>query len=174
MIAGAGALATIAHDGFNTPFDVVKQRMQINTQYRGIYDCASSVYRAEGINAFYISFPTTLMMNVPFQMIQFTTYEYMCKKLNPTDSYNPVSHCMSGACAGAAAAFFTNPLDVAKTALQTRGLATGRFRNVTGLLDSFKLIYQRDGMAGFARGTQARMLSHIPSTAVAWTTVISN
>ncbi|KAJ3262093.1 Fe(2+) transporter [Boothiomyces macroporosus] len=170
--AGAGALATIAHDGFNTPFDVVKQRMQINTQYRGIYDCASSVYRAEGINAFYISFPTTLMMNVPFQMIQFTTYEYMRKKLNPTDSYNPVSHCMSGACAGAAAAFFTNPLDVAKTALQTRGLATGRFRNVTGLLDSFKLIYQRDGMAGFARGTQARMLSHIPSTAVAWTTNI--
>ncbi|KAJ3274936.1 Fe(2+) transporter [Terramyces sp. JEL0728] len=172
--AGAGALATIAHDGFNTPFDVVKQRMQISTQYRGIYDCASTVYRAEGINAFYISFPTTLMMNIPFQMIQFTTYEYMCKRLNPTDTYNPLSHCMSGACAGAAAAFFTNPLDVAKTALQTRGLATGRFRNVTGLFDSFKLIYQRDGMVGFARGTQARMLSHIPSTAVAWTTIRVN
>jgi len=70
-------------------------------------------------------------------------------------------------CIAAAAA--TTPLDVAKTLLQTRGEATDvRIRNCNGLVDAFKLIYQRQGLAGFGKGLQPRVLSHMPSTAICW------
>lgn len=151
---------------------VVKQRMQIKSQYKNIFTCAATIYRTEGLRAFYISYPVTLIMSVPFQMIQFTTYEYARKLLNPSGSYNPLSHCIAGGIAGAAASFTTHPLDIAKTALQTRGISSdSALRHVTGLQQTIQLIYQKHGMIGFTHGLQARMLSHIPSTAVAWTIV---
>jgi hypothetical protein len=170
--ATAGALATIAHDGFMTPFDVIKQRMQISKTYISMFHCASNVYRNEGIRAFYISFPVTLMMSMPFQILQFTTYEHMRKKMNPSGEYNPLSHIVAGGVAGAIASSLTNPLDVAKTLLQTRGQASdSAIRHASGLFQSVKIIYNREGLVGFTRGMRARVLSHIPSTAVAWTTV---
>jgi hypothetical protein len=154
---------------------VVKQRLQINTSYKGIFDCTASIYRQEGLGAFYLSFPTTLLMNIPFQVIQFTTYEYFRKKLNPSGSYNPLSHCIAGGIAGATAAIVSNPLDVAKTAIQTRGLSQDTtFRHISGLYSACKAIYTKHGLKGFGRGMKARTLSFIPSTAVAWTTVFFN
>lgn len=60
------------------PFDVVKQRMQVHgSVYRGVAACFRDVYKAEGLAAFYVSYPTTLMMTVPFTAAQFSTYEYL-------------------------------------------------------------------------------------------------
>ncbi|KAG0261932.1 Fe(2+) transporter [Actinomortierella ambigua] len=168
--AGAGACATIASDALMNPFDVIKQRMQVHgSVYKNVMDCATKVWRAEGFRAFYISYPTTLTMTIPFQSIQFATYEYFRKALNPNGQYDPMTHIVSGGIAGGVAAAATTPLDVAKTLLQTRGEATDpRIRNCSGLTDAFKLIYQRQGMAGFAKGLQPRVLSHMPSTAICW------
>eukprot|EP00842_Homolaphlyctis_polyrhiza_P005538 jgi/Hompol1/5986/HPOL_000151-RA len=169
--ASAGVFATIAHDGFATPFDVIKQRMQISNAHRGLVSTAMHTLRTEGIGAFYVSFPTTLTMSIPYQCIQFTTYEYMRKTLNPSGSYDPKSHILAGAFAGAAASAITNPLDVAKTLLQTRGLATdSALRQVSGLADAFRVIYRVNGLAGFARGMQARIIANAPATAICWTT----
>jgi hypothetical protein len=149
----------------------VKQRLQINTNYSGMIDCARAVYRTEGLGAFYISFPVTLMMNVPFQILQFSTYEYMRKRLNPSGEYNPMTHVIAGGIAGGIASASTNPLDVAKTALQTRGNASdSALRHASGLVHACKIILQNQGLFGFTRGMQARVLAHIPSTAAAWTT----
>lgn len=135
-------------------------------------DCASKIYKTEGLKSFYISYPTTIMQSIPFQTIQFTTYEYIRKKLNPTDIYCPGSHVVAGGVAGGLASLLTNPIDVAKTLLQTRGLSADvRLRTVNGLAGAVKIIYNRHGPLGFLRGVQARMLANIPSTAVAWTTV---
>ncbi|KAF9922769.1 Fe(2+) transporter [Linnemannia zychae] len=168
--AGAGALATITSDALMNPFDVIKQRMQVHgSVYKSVMDCAVKVYKAEGLHAFFISYPTTLTMTIPFQSLQFATYEYMRKALNPSGAYDPLTHITAGGIAGAFAAAATNPLDVAKTLLQTRGEATDvRIRNCNGLFDAFKLIYQRQGLAGFGKGLQPRVLSHMPSTAICW------
>jgi solute carrier family 25 (mitochondrial iron transporter), member 28/37 len=145
--------------------------MQLNNSYRNIAECTREVYKAEGLKAFYISYPVTLLMSMPFQVIQFTTYEYSLKKLNPSGEYNPLAHCMAGATAGAVASSLTNPLDVAKTLLQTRGLQTDNaVRHISGLKNTFLLIYQREGFLGFSLGLKARVLCHVPSTAVSWTT----
>lgn len=137
--------------------------------YKNVMECATKVYKQEGMRAFYISYPTTLTMTIPFQSVQFATYEYLRKVLNPSGVYDPLTHITAGGIAGAVAAAVTTPLDVAKTLLQTRGESTDvRIRNCSGLLEAFKLIYQRQGLAGFAKGLQPRVLSHMPSTAICW------
>lgn len=94
-------MATVASDALMNPFDgasilprwdyvhrsvltrvldnaVVKQRMQVHgSVFRSVAGCFRDVYRAEGISAFYISYPTTLTMTVPFTAVQFSTYEFL-------------------------------------------------------------------------------------------------
>ncbi|KAI8926751.1 mitochondrial carrier domain-containing protein [Entophlyctis helioformis] len=169
--AAAGILATVAHDGFSTPFDVIKQRMQICSANRGLLGTALNVLRTEGIGAFYVSYPTTLLMSAPYQSVQFATYEYMRKTFNPSGTYDPKSHIAAGAISGSVASLLTNPLDVAKTLLQTRGLsADAAIRQVSGLGGAFKIIYERHGLMGFTRGVKARIVANAPSTAICWTT----
>ena len=56
---------------------VVKQRMQVHgSTFPSVASCFRAVYRAEGLSAFYVSYPTTLTMTVPFTAVQFSTYEF--------------------------------------------------------------------------------------------------
>ena len=149
---------------------VIKQRMQIHkSEFRSVLTCARVVYRNEGLGAFYVSYPTTLAISIPFNAIQFTVYEQMKRFLNPTHQYSPTTHIMSGAVAGAVAAAVTTPLDVAKTILQTRGTSSDPdIRNVRGMMDAFRVIWKRDGVKGFGRGLTPRVLTIMPSTALCW------
>ncbi|CEJ01952.1 hypothetical protein G6F70_005626 [Rhizopus microsporus] len=168
--AGAGAIATFSHDFLLTPFDVIKQRMQIQgIKYTSVRECAKTVYRTEGLKAFYISFPTTLSMSIPFQSVQFATYEYCRSKLDPAGTYSPKTHVIAGAVAGAVASSVTTPLDVIKTLLQTRGTSIDpEVRDVRGFRQAARLIYSRYGIKGFFRGFRPRVLTNMPSTAISW------
>ncbi|KAG9010647.1 Fe(2+) transporter [Tulasnella sp. JGI-2019a] len=166
----AGAAATTANDALMNPFDVIKQRMQLrDSKFRSVFTCARTVYRTEGLAAFYVSYPTTLIMTVPFTAVQFTTYEYFKQVLNPSNTYSPITHVISGGLAGAVAAASTTPLDVAKTLLQTRGSSTDpEIRKARGLFDAMKIIGRRQGWRGFTRGWAPRVLTHAPSNALCW------
>ena len=166
----AGACATTASDALMNPFDVVKQRMQVHgSTHASIADCARTVYRTEGFSAFYISYPTTLAMTIPFTAIQFAAYDSLSKVLNPKKKYDPLSHCVAGGLAGAVGAAITTPLDVIKTLLQTRGTSReATIRECKGLREAAKIIYQREGAKGFLRGLQPRVVTTVPSTAICW------
>ncbi|KAI0028557.1 mitochondrial carrier [Vararia minispora EC-137] len=166
----AGAAATISSDALMNPFDVIKQRMQMHeSQHRHMIACARTVLRTEGIGAFYVSYPTTLTMTVPFTAAQFTVYEQVKAALNPSGAYSPSSHVIAGGAAGAVAAAITTPLDVAKTLLQTRGTSPDpQIRTCRGMLDAFKIIWTREGAKGFVRGLTPRVVTHMPSNALCW------
>ncbi|KAF2685750.1 asparaginyl-tRNA synthetase [Lentithecium fluviatile CBS 122367] len=168
--AASGASATIASDALMNPFDVIKQRMQLHgSVYTSVPHCARQVFRNEGLSAFYVSYPTTLCMTVPFTALQFMSYESLSKVMNPTGRYDPYTHCFAGGLAGGVAAGITTPLDVIKTLLQTRGNATdSELRNVSGLWNAAKIIHQRDGYGGFFRGLKPRIITTMPSTAICW------
>lgn len=168
--AVAGAAATIASDALMNPFDVIKQRMQVHqSEFRSVFTAMRVVYRNEGLAAFYVSYPTTLMMSVPFTAAQFTVYEQVKRLLNPRGEYSPSSHVIAGALAGGVAAGVTTPLDVAKTLLQTRGTSKDtELRRVRGMWDAFRIVWMRDGIKGFFRGMSPRMLMHMPSNALCW------
>ncbi|KAF9221337.1 mitochondrial carrier [Gyrodon lividus] len=166
----AGASATIASDALMNPFDVIKQRMQVHkSEFRSVFTAMQVVYHTEGPAAFYVSYPTTLMMSVPFTAVQFTVYEQIKRLLNPKGEYSPLTHIVAGGLAGGVAGGVTTPLDVAKTLLQTRGTSQDpEIRRVGGMKDAFRIIWQRDGLKGFGRGMSPRVLTHMPSNALCW------
>jgi hypothetical protein len=158
------------------PFDVIKQRMQMHgSTYTSLIDCATKVFRSEGLRAFYVSYPTTLTMTVPFTALQFTAYESLTKFMQRkrgslgAGSYDPLTHCTAGGLAGGVAAAATTPLDVIKTLLQTRGTSTDmEIRHARGLFPAAGIIWRREGAKGFFRGMNARIVTAAPSTAICW------
>lgn len=169
--AAAGASATTCSDALMNPFDVIKQRMQVNSsKYPSVFSCVRQIYATEGFKAFYVSYPTTLAMNVPFAAFNFMVYDTVSKALNPQRKYDPLGHCIAGGIAGASAAAITTPLDVAKTILQTRGInPSAETSNINSFFDATRYIYNKYGIVGFARGLRPRIVSNMPSTAISWT-----
>ncbi len=141
-----------------------------NSPYRGALHCAKTVFKNEGISAFYRSYTTQLSMNVPFQVVHFVTYEFQQDILNKERKYNPLSHMLSGAGAGAFAAAVTTPLDVAKTLLNTREqpISLNKQRQIHGMFHAMKTIYLTNGVKGYFRGVTARIVYQMPSTAICW------
>lgn len=92
--------------------------------YRGVLDAARSMLRNEGLGAFFRSYRTTLVMNVPFTAMHFSVYETSKKLLlgkegGGEDEETLQVQLVAGGLAGGCAAAVTNPLDVVKTRLQT-------------------------------------------------------
>ncbi|CAK8675608.1 unnamed protein product [Clavelina lepadiformis] len=163
----AGATSTLFHDVVMNPADVIKQRMQMyGSTYTSCRSCMVNTYRKEGLKAFYRSFPTQFVMNVPFQTTHFVMYELAQERLNPTRDYNPISHILSGAIAGGTAAFVTNPLDICRTLLNTQ--QHNKESTVRGLKEALMLVYRTDGIRTFFRGVSARVFYQMPSTAISW------
>ncbi|XP_017100019.1 mitoferrin [Drosophila bipectinata] len=162
----SGVVATVIHDGISSPTDVIKQRMQMyNSPYTSVVTCIRDVYKKEGFKAFYRAYGTQLFMNLPYQTIHFTIYEFIQNKFNLERKYNPKVHMVAGAAAGASAAAITTPLDVVKTLLNTQ--ETGLTR---GMIEAARKIYHMAGPLGFFRGMTARVLYSMPATAICWST----
>lgn len=144
--------------------------MQVHgSSHSSMVQCARTVFRNEGLSAFYVSYPTTLTMTVPFTAAQFTAYESLSRVMNPSKKYDPMTHCVAGGLAGGVAAAVTTPLDVIKTLLQTRGtVQDSEIRHARGLLAAAAIIKRRDGYMGFFRGLRPRMITTMPSTAICW------
>ena len=120
---GAGvavSMATVAHDLFMTPMDVLKQRLQLGQHRNSIVDAFSSVMREQGPRAFTVSLPLTLGMNMPYAAIMGTSNEAVRKILCPEGQPTAPVYMAAGACSGAIAAAITAPLDAVKTHLQTQ------------------------------------------------------
>jgi len=187
VAALAGAAATVAGDAVFTPLDTVKQRLQIaNSPYAGMGDCARRTLREEGLSAFYRSYGTTLIMNVPFTAVQFAVYEAAKRALvrhrllSSLDEEGLGEQLLAGGLAGGAAAALTNPLDIAKTRLQTEGVwapgprgaaeaarAGGGARSVAATL---RALVAAEGWHALGRGAGPRVLFHVPAAAICWGT----
>jgi len=149
--------------------------MQVfNSPYKSCIDCIRSIHHAEGVKAFYRSYGTQLTMNVPFVSLHFVVYESAQDLMNPARQYNPLSHVMSGAAAGALAAAATTPLDVCKTLLNTQTVhAAGAVGSnasvvVSGLIQAVATVYRCRGVRGYFSGMTARMVFQTPATAISW------
>ena len=105
-------------------------------------------------------------------MCQFAAYEFTKSCLvSDTDAYDPVANLMAGGCAGGCAASFTTPLDVVKTRLQTQGATQHKY---SGAIDAIRSIAEAEGVVAFTRGMGPRVLFHVPSMAICWTTYESS
>lgn len=169
--AVAGSIATIVNDGVMTPSDVVKQRLQVaNSPYRGMTDCILRVTREEGLAAFFKSYRTTLIMNVPFTALHFATYE-SCKKLLAMEEDESLAvQLAAGGVAGGVSAALTTPLDVVKTRLQLEGVNSATRYGTTAVKPMMKQIVREEGARALWSGLKPRCLFHIPAAAICWGT----
>lgn len=169
--AFSGALATIAADALMNPFDTIKQRIQLKTSST-VWSLTRSIYQNEGLSAFYISYPTTIAMNIPFAAFNFMIYESTTKLFNPANDYNPLIHCLCGGISGAVGAALTTPLDCIKTVLQVKGSDSVQL-DIMKSADTFekagKALYTTYGWKGFWRGLKPRVIANMPATAISWT-----
>jgi len=137
--------------------------------YRSMFDCTKHVFKTEGLSAFFVSYPTTLSMTIPYHSLLFLAYEGISTSINPRRAYDPAKHCFAGAVAGGFAAALTTPMDVVKTMLQTRGNAKDmELRKVNGLMEGVRLLHRREGWRGFFKGVRPRIITSAPSTAICW------
>jgi len=127
-----GATAAMSHDLFLTPFDTIKQRMQLG-YYTSTTQCLRTIVRTEGLSALYLSFPTTLAMNIPHGWCVVALNESAKRVLNPTGGYNIPMSLLSGCLAGGLSAMLTTPLDVIKTRLQTQDLVPCSFSSTNSI-----------------------------------------
>lgn len=168
----SGCIATLIHDAFMNPVDVIKQRMQMyNSPFETSLSCARHIYSQEGLNAFYRSYLTQLTMNLPYQALHFITYEIMQDLMNKNREFNAKTHIVSGAVAGAIASAVTTPLDVCKTLLNTQeklALVAVNCDRVTGLASAIRVIYRCCGIRGYFQGIEARVIVAAPSAAISW------
>mmetsp|Transcript_38559 Transcript_38559/g.46627 ORF Transcript_38559/g.46627 Transcript_38559/m.46627 type:complete len:385 (+) Transcript_38559:121-1275(+) len=182
----AGVIATCAHDAVFLPMDVVKQRLQIpNTRYAGVWDCYKTVMAEEGVGAFFRSYRTTVVMNIPYTAVHFAVYESAKTAIgaDTEDGEDKLStHLLAGGAAGGIAAAITNPMDVVKTRLQTQG-ATNISNTVTAcstpgcgssrappISDALRQIAAKEGTGALFKGISARVLFHTPAAAICWST----
>jgi len=169
IFALSGIIATTLGDAVMTPLDVVKQKRQLNLKtYIGTFNCMRTVIAVEGFRALYAGYTTTLFMNIPFHAIYFNVYEFLRKLMYKSDKFSPGVHFLSGAGAGSFAAGITNPLDVAKTRLQTQGDIGGRHYH--GMFRTVYSIWIDEGIRGLSRGIFPRILFHSFSASILWTT----
>lgn len=165
-VAACGAMGAVFHDSVLTPHDMVKQRLQLG-RYSGALDCITSVYRAEGMRAFYRGWPAALAMNVPYTATVTAMNESLQVIFDSEDGKSNALNTITGyfLCAGlsgAVAAAVTSPLDVLKTRLQTQ--------SERGLVTLVKTTFEKEGFLGFFRGTLPRVCLAAPAAGVSWGT----
>lgn len=151
----SASFATIAHDTITTPFDVVKQRMQMDEHrhFASSVDCAKRLMQTSGYLSFFRSLPTTIAMNIPFYSTHWLVYERILSRLGGGDTRDyehelSWEYLVAGSLAGAAASIVSFPLDTVKTHLQ---LSLG-----TTVSQTVKNIFMSRGVRGLFSGVSAK------------------
>lgn len=156
-IAGAAICATIAHDSISTPFDVVKQRMQmdVSRSFTSSVNCAKNSVKKDGLIILFRSLPTTLVMNIPHFLTYWLIYETALSQLSTDgirhhESEYSLDYLIAGSLAGGCASVVSFPLDTIKTHQQ---LSLG-----TSIQSTVKDIISSRGVRGLFKGVTARVL----------------
>lgn len=142
----------------------------MNSPYKGVWDCLTRTLKEEGYFAFYRSYRTTLMMNIPFMSVQVAVYESTKILMGAEEKDSLFIQLTAGAVAGAMAAAVSTPLDVVKTRLQTEGVTSNTIYRHNGVMSVLKQIIEDEGKQALWRGLKPRVLFHVPSAAICWGT----
>lgn len=173
----AGSSAGACQVIFTNPLEIVKIRLQMQggkakelkpgeIPHKRL--TAAQIIRQLGLKGLYKGASACLLRDVPFSAIYFPTYANIKYHLFNYDPHDPNKRhslstwqlLLSGALAGAPAAFFTTPADVIKTRLQVETKhGDVKYR---GILHAFGLIMKEEGVSAFFKGSLARVFRSSP------------
>nr|CCC89759.1 putative mitochondrial carrier protein [Trypanosoma congolense IL3000] len=167
-IAASASCAVAAHDTISTPFDVVKQRMQMDGKrtFLSSLQCGQRAVAEEGVRCLLLSLPTTIVMNIPHFAAYWLVYEsflaYLGGERRNREQEAARDYIVGGLMAGTVASIVSSPFDVVKTQLQL------------GLRKSFpealRYVFGHRGARGFFAGVSARVMCTAPAGALSMVT----
>nr|XP_005483659.1 solute carrier family 25 member 48 [Zonotrichia albicollis] len=178
----ASLVAGVISVGIGTPVELVKIRLQMQTQpytkanikqnstapgssvYRGSIHCFRTILQKEGIPGIYRGNVAMLLRDVPGYCAYFVPYAMFCDWITPHGSIapNPFAIWMAGGVAGAVSWAVCTPMDVVKSRLQADGVYSKQYK---GTIDCILQSYQNEGLKVFFRGLLVNTIRGFPSSA---------
>lgn len=171
----AGATARTIAVTIVSPLELIRTKMQSKkVTYAEITSALRQVIKYEGYRSLFRGLGSTLLRDVPFSAIYWTTFESTKQAFNKPDSDKNtfLFNFFCGSVAGSIAAFVTLPFDVVKTHQQielgekeiyTDGKVQQRASNMK---DIARTIYTNHGLKGLFTGLLPRIFKVAPACAI--------
>jgi hypothetical protein len=125
VTAIAGGLAGLTSRFVIAPLDVIKIRLQLQSQssttYRGALHAGKTILAQEGLTALWKGNIPAELLYVSYSMVQFVTYREVHVLLEQTHFPNRYRSFVAGASAGTCASLVTYPLDLLRTRFAAQG-----------------------------------------------------
>uniref|UniRef100_A0A3Q3VWE1 Solute carrier family 25 member 48 n=1 Tax=Mola mola TaxID=94237 RepID=A0A3Q3VWE1_MOLML len=174
----ASMLTGLVSVGLGAPVDLVKIRLQMQTQtilagnqrlYRGPIHCISSILQTEGLQGLYRGAGAMILRDVPGYMLYFIPYTIFCNLMKPDtkSSPHPCSIWLAGGLAGSISWVTATPADVVKSRMQAD---TQLQRKYKGILHCIIHSYKTEGAQVFFRGASVNAIRGFPMSATMFLT----
>lgn len=192
----ASMLTGLVSVGLGAPVDLVKIRLQMQTQtllaenlhlagntnipvhsvsvpaqrlYRGPIHCISSILQNEGILGLYRGAGAMVMRDVPGYALYFIPYTLLCDLMKPDATANPhpCSIWLAGGVAGSISWVTATPADVVKSRMQADAQLQRKYK---GILHCISHSYKTEGAQVFFRGASVNAIRGFPMSATMFLT----
>jgi hypothetical protein len=163
-----GTLAGLLQTALTYPLETVRTRLSLGPEqgvkYNGIIDCFKQMVKSEGFGGLYKGFGPTMVSGAPYTGIQMTSYELL-KRASPADGNSVLWQLLNGAISGLLAQTVTYPGDTVRRRMQNNG-AGGSAKIYRNSFHCSAMIFQKEGMRGFFKGSWTNTVRAVPGAAV--------
>lgn len=147
------------------PYEVTKQHLQTG-KYPSTTQAIQAMWKEAGIRSFFPlgGVSSQMIRDIPYAIFTLLSYEYIkekwvLKKSAEDPNNRWLRDMIAGGAAGGIGTYLTNPLDVIKTRLQTRGSSLYGGSIVTCAM----AVLDEGGHRAFLRGSVPRLMQKIPA-----------
>jgi solute carrier family 25 protein 42 len=185
QLLAAGGFSGIVAQSATYPLDILRRRMQVRSgEYKNIVDAAKHIYLMEGWRAFYkglsmnwikgpiavgVSFTVNDSMKHRIREYHFDALKSVdiVKRAGTEPHLTILESLLAGGFAGAAAKFFTIPMERLKILYQVN---PERHFTIRKAMKSARIIRGRSGVLALWRGSGITMMRVVPYAAITYTT----
>lgn len=166
----AGCSARVLAVTCVNPLELIRTKMQSEKlSYLEVGGALKTLLREYGLLGLWKGLFPTILRDVPFSSIYWTSYETCKKMYDVKDPSFGFSFC-AGAVSGSIAAFFTVPFDVVKTHQQIEFgetvIYTDKPGQPSGTFATMLKIYKNHGVRGLYAGVVPRLIKVAPACAI--------
>ncbi|XP_075954524.1 mitochondrial adenyl nucleotide antiporter SLC25A24-like [Anarhichas minor] len=169
----AGSMAGATAQTAIYPMEVLKTRLTLRKtgQYSGMFDCAKTILRKEGVKAFYKGYIPNLVGIIPYAGIDLAVYETLKNTWlshYAKDSANPgvLVLVACGTISSTCGQLASYPLALVRTRMQAR--ASLDASDQPSMSSLMKKIVAKDGFFGLYRGILPNFMKVIPAVSISY------